>query len=179
MAKKEKPLSVISVRRRPGHPSEGLLRFGNVTIRCALGRSGVTAFKREGDGATPTAAMRLCYGYVKSRRISPIKSRLALRMIRADAGWCDAVYDRNYNRPVLLPYPASAESLLRDDCLYDVCLVLDWNLHCRKQACGSAIFFHVAKPGFPPTEGCIAVSQRDMARLLPLIDSRTVIKVER
>ena len=177
MAKKEKRLSVIAVRRRPGHPAEGLMRYGNVTVRCALGRSGVTAFKREGDGATPLAAMRLCYGYLKTRRNSPAGSRLALRAIRADDGWCDAVLDRNYNRPVRLPYPASAERLLRDDCLYDVCVVLDWNLRCRRQACGSAIFLHIAKPGYPPTQGCIAVSAQDMARLLPLISSKTVVRV--
>lgn len=179
MGKNSASRSIITVRARPGWPAQGLLRFGAVTIPCALGRSGITARKREGDGATPLAAMRLCSAVVKSRLGTPVRTRLPLRAVRATDGWCDAVFDRNYNRPVRLPYAAGAERMLRPDRLYDVCIVLDWNVSRRVQGRGSAIFLHVAKPGHAPTEGCVALAPRDMARLLPHLTARTVIRVVR
>jgi L,D-peptidoglycan transpeptidase YkuD (ErfK/YbiS/YcfS/YnhG family) len=91
--------------------------------------------------------------------------------------WCDAPEDASYNRPVRKPFAKSHEEMLRGDHLYDICLVMDWNISARKRYRGSAIFFHLAKPGYLPTEGCIAVHQRDMLRLLPLIGPETVVRV--
>ncbi len=90
-----------------------------------------------------------------------------MRASRVKDGWCDAPGNRNYNRLVRLPYRASHERMRRQDGLYDVCIVLDWNIRERRQGRGSAIFLHLARPGYAPTEGCIALSRRDMARLLP------------
>ncbi len=148
-------------------------------MRCALGKSGITAFKREGGGATPLARMRLVSGYVKSRLACPRPAGVPMAQIHRGLGWCDAVFDPNYNRPVRFPYRASAENMLRTDTLYDVCLVLDWNFRRRCQGRGSAIFFHLALPGYPPTHGCIAVSRRDMARLLPFLSTKTGVLVVR
>jgi L,D-peptidoglycan transpeptidase YkuD (ErfK/YbiS/YcfS/YnhG family) len=78
-----------------------------------------------------------------------------------------------------MPYGASHETMRRTDRLYDVCLVLDWNLLPRRRARGSAIFFHLARPGFTPTQGCVAVTQRVMLRLLPLLSARTMLTVRR
>jgi len=97
--------------------------------------------------------------------------------IRKDLGWCDAPLDANYNRPVRLPFSASHETMLREDRLYDVCVVLDWNIRPRRRGGGSAIFLHIAQPGMKPTEGCIAVSPRTMTRLLPLLSRRARIVV--
>jgi L,D-peptidoglycan transpeptidase YkuD (ErfK/YbiS/YcfS/YnhG family) len=94
-------------------------------------------------------------------------------------GWCDAASDRNYNRPVSLPYPAGAEAMRRADYLYDYCLVLDWNIVPRRRGAGSAIFLHLARPGFAPTEGCVAVTTQVMARLLPFLSNRSVLVVRR
>ncbi len=91
--------------------------------------------------------------------------------------WCDASADPNYNRPVRAPFKPSHERLKREDELYDICVVMDWNVRMRKRGCGSAIFFHIARPGFTPTEGCVAISSRDMRRLLPHLDRKTVLQV--
>ena len=88
------------------------------------------------------------------------------RPIRPDDGWCDAPYHPRYNRPVGLPFAASHERLWRDDPLYDLVVVLDFNIRPRRQGAGSAIFMHVAKPDFAPTAGCIALQQADLERLL-------------
>lgn len=176
--RKNRTIALLAVRSRPGKPAEGLLNVGGTVFRCALGRGGVRAVKREGDGATPLGRMRLLYGYFRRGRFGT-RSGLTLRPIDSHLGWCDAPADRNYNRPVRLPYPAGHERMERPDRLYDACIVLDYNIRPRLRGRGSAIFFHVAKPGFRPTEGCIAVSPRVMARLLPKLSRSTVLRVLR
>ncbi len=177
MQKKVGKTSTMIVRPRPGHPAEGILRYGQIVVHCALGRSGVSARKREADGATPVAAMKLCRGFVKRMTAASSRSRLALSQTRRLDGWCDTVFDRNYNRQVRLPYQGSAETMLRQDHLYDVCIVLDWNVRRRCQGRGSAIFFHLAHRDYRPTEGCVAVSPRDMMRLLPHLSEKTIIRI--
>src|SRR5262245_25555354 len=178
-AKLAKGRRLLIVRPRPGVATQGLMNIGNgIVFACALGRGGISAMKREGDGATPLAAMRLLSGYVRDRSFVR-GSRLPLDRITADLGWCEVPQDRNYNRPVRIPYGAGHETMLREDGLYDACIVLDWNIRPRRRGCGSAIFFHLARPGFQPTAGCVAVSRAVMARLLPLLSRRTVLVVRR
>ena len=99
------------------------------------------------------------------------------RALRAADGWCDDPADRHYNRPVRLPFAASHERLWREDHLYDVVVVLDYNLARPRPGAGSAIFLHIAKPEFAPTEGCIAVTPAAMRRLLATIGPGTVFDV--
>jgi L,D-peptidoglycan transpeptidase YkuD (ErfK/YbiS/YcfS/YnhG family) len=171
-------LRLLTVRARPGVPTQGLLNAGGVVFPCALGRSGITAAKREGDGATPLGAMRLLLGYIRERRFDR-RSQLPLQPIVPTLGWCEVPDDRNYNRPVAIPYAASHERMLRSDNLYDACIVLDWNIRPRRRGRGSAIFFHLAQRGFTPTQGCVAVTGTVMARLLPRLSRRTVLIVKR
>ena len=168
---------LATVRARPGNPRQGLLSIGGRVYPCALGRGGISALKREGDGATPMTTMRVVAGYWRSDRHRRPASPLAFRSIRTEDGWCDAPGDRNYNRPVRTPYSASHENMLRHDRLYDHVIVLDWNYGRRMRGRGSAIFLHVAKPGLQPTEGCIAVEPRSMRAILPLLTTRTVVRV--
>jgi L,D-peptidoglycan transpeptidase YkuD (ErfK/YbiS/YcfS/YnhG family) len=179
MAEHRRSRTIFGVRRRPGKPSEGILSLGGLNFRCSLGKGGISALKREGDGATPLARMRVLGGYCRTDGIVPRRTALPLAAIGPGLGWCDASSDRNYNRPVPLPYPASHERMRRNDRLYDICIVLDWNISPRRRNCGSAIFLHLARPGYLPTEGCIALSPRDMARLLPLIERGTELRVLR
>ncbi|RUM95586.1 L,D-transpeptidase [Pseudaminobacter arsenicus] len=172
-------LKVLTVRASPRDPCKGLLTAGNLVFACALGRGGISTNKREGDGATPLARMRILSGYFRRGHFSPRQARLAMTPIGPKLGWCEVPDDRNYNRPVRLPYAASHEHMLREDRLYDACLVLDWNISPRRRGRGSAIFFHLARPGFTPTQGCVAITARDMARLLPHLSRRTVLKVIR
>ena len=174
----------IVVRPRPGRPSQGILQWAGQAFPCALGRGGIRAVKRESDGATPLGSMRLLHGYFRAGPTRPLSaatlsSPLPFRAIRAEDGWCDAPGDRNYNRKVTLPYPASSETMRRADRLYDCVIVLDYNIRPRRRGMGSAIFFHIAREGFAPTEGCVAVSARVMARLLPHLSRRTVLVVSR
>jgi L,D-peptidoglycan transpeptidase YkuD (ErfK/YbiS/YcfS/YnhG family) len=175
-------LTTIEVRRKPGETARGVLIADGRTLPCALGRSGPSVFKREGDGATPAhAVMRPLWGLFRADRGLRPASKLALAPIAADQGWCDAPEHPSYNAPVRLPFAASHEVMRRADCLYDICIVLDWNMAPRGRARhrGSAILLHMAKPGFPPTAGCIALRRRDLEWLVARIDRNTRIVVAR
>ncbi|WP_026620121.1 L,D-peptidoglycan transpeptidase YkuD (ErfK/YbiS/YcfS/YnhG family) [Ensifer sp. WSM1721] len=169
--------SLIIVRTAPRNRTRALVRYDCRTEQAAIGRGGVTAFKREGDGATPRAAMRLIGGYVRRDRVSLPPTRLPLRTTRPDMLWCDAPRHASYNRPVKAPFVAGHERMMREDSLYDVCLVMDWNISRRRRNAGSAIFFHIVRPGYDPTEGCIAVSLPAMRRLIRQMRRGTIVKV--
>lgn len=174
---KKRGASTIVVRQAPGKRSRALVQLGPVTLPAAIGRSGRTAFKREGDGATPIAAMPVLYGFVRGDRVRSLPTALPMHRIRPDMLWCDQPEHPSYNRLVMAPFKPSHEEMKREDGLYDVCLVLDWNISSRKWNRGSAIFFHLIRPGYQPTAGCVAVKFRDMQRLLRFIRKGTVVKV--
>lgn len=159
----------IKLRRSPLDGSKAILSVGTLRLRAAIGRTSTTVFKREGDGATPVASMRILSAWRRGLAASSFRSPLSTRRIRADDGWCDASGHPAYNRPVRLPFPASTETMHRGDHLYDQVVVLDWNVASRRRGRGSAIFLHLARDGFKPTEGCVALNRADMARLAPLL----------
>lgn len=167
----------IAVRAAPGNRLKAMVRFGPLCFPAALGRGGITVFKREGDGATPRAAMAVVGGFRRSGLLAPDRAGVFLRRVGERDGWCDAPAHAAYNRPVRLPFSASHETLTRDDVLYDFGFVLDWNISSRRRGAGSAIFLHVARPGLPPTQGCVALKRRDMLRLMPFIKRGTIIRV--
>src|SRR5580700_2715181 len=151
-------LTRITVRSLPGNPSRGQVMAGGMVFACALGRGGIHADKREGDGVTPRGRYRALAAFWREDRLTRPRTRLALSAIRPASGWCDDAADRNYNRPVTLPYPASAETMRRADGLYDIVIDLDWNRGPIRKGKGSAIFLHIASESYAPTEGCIALS---------------------
>lgn len=177
-ARTARPPATIVVRRRPGRPSEGLAAFAGTVVPCALGRTGIRAGKREGDGATPRASLPLLAALWRADRLRRPRTALPLRAIRPDDGWCDAPADGRYNSPVRLPFPASHEELRRADGLYDVLVVLDFNLRPRRAGGGSAIFLHCARDGLAATAGCVAFPRAVLLRLLARLPARARLRVE-
>jgi L,D-peptidoglycan transpeptidase YkuD (ErfK/YbiS/YcfS/YnhG family) len=151
--------------------------IGSLNVPCAVGRSGVKALKREGDGATPAGRYQARFGYIRRDRIMHPHTGLPLRPLKPRDGWCDAPSDRNYNRRVAIPYPASAERLWRDDRLYDIIIVLSYNERPRVRGRGSAVFMHVAREGLAPTEGCVALRRADLKRVLALLGRRATVPI--
>jgi L,D-peptidoglycan transpeptidase YkuD (ErfK/YbiS/YcfS/YnhG family) len=158
--------------------TRGWIRAGSVLMPCALGRGGRSWRKREGDGATPSGTWLARQVLYRADRSPRPRTGLPTRPLRPDDGWCDAVADRNYNRHVRHPYPASAERLWRSDGVYDVIIVLDHNTRPRVRGAGSAIFIHLARQNFTPTEGCIALARRDLMLLLSRMGPRTRISID-
>jgi L,D-peptidoglycan transpeptidase YkuD (ErfK/YbiS/YcfS/YnhG family) len=167
----------IVVRRAPGNPREGRLVLAHGVRRVALGRGGVAALKREGDGATPLGRFPIRQALYRADRMARPRTAFPLRAIRAGDGWCEDPSDRNYNKLVQLLPNSGADRLTRDDHLYDLILVLGHNDRPRIKGRGSAIFVHLARPGYAPTAGCIALSRHDLLMLLAQVKPGSVIVV--
>jgi len=152
-------------------------QFGTQRCRCAFGPAGLTRTKREGDGATPIGAWPCRLLYYRPDRLVPPPTGLRRVALTPEDGWCDAPDDERYNRPVTLPYPASAEALWRTERVYDLIVPLGYNDAPVVPGLGSAIFLHLARPGYPPTGGCVALALEDLLAFLALADagSRIVI----
>ncbi len=160
----------------------GTLSIGGLSFPCALGRSGIVpqAHKGEGDGATPAGRWPLRRLLYRADRLPPPSTALALAPITVSDGWCDAPHDSAYNQPVSLPYGASAETLWRDDALYDLIIVLGHNDDPVVTGKGSAIFFHLAtkkENRLAPTEGCIALPLDALQKVLALCSPHTVMEI--
>lgn len=167
-------LHVLAINDRA---TTGLLRAGEIVVPCSLGRSGRTTLKREGDGASPKGEWTLRRLFYRADRMLPPVSGLTAQPIRDYDGWCETVGDRNYNRLVRIPYATSHEFMKRDDDLYDIVVELSHNERPRVQAHGSAVFFHLRRPGGGPTAGCIALSLRDMLTVLRFCGPETRIVI--
>lgn len=140
--------------------------LGTLRLRCALGAAGVTGVKREGDKATPAGRFPLRRVLYRPDRLAAPQTALPVAPIRPQDGWCDAPGDPRYNEPVTLPYAASHERLWRDDRLYDIVVILGYNDAPPIAGKGSAIFLHVARPDYAPTEGCVALALADLEAVL-------------
>ncbi|HZT17795.1 MAG TPA: L,D-transpeptidase family protein [Dongiaceae bacterium] len=144
----------------------GEARWGERRWRAALGPTGIAAVKREGDGATPAGRFPMRRLLYRPDRLAPPATGLAALPLSMEDGWCDDPGDPFYNRPVRLPYRASHERLWRDDSLYDLIVVLGHNDDPVRPGAGSAVFLHVASPGYAPTQGCVALARADLLELL-------------
>jgi L,D-peptidoglycan transpeptidase YkuD (ErfK/YbiS/YcfS/YnhG family) len=170
-------LDTIRVRARPGDPSRGWLVAGPLALPVALGRTGIKANKREGDGGTPRGRFRPRRLWWRADRSVRPSTLLPVRRIRPHDGWCEDPTDRAYNRPITVPEGSPADRLWRPDRLYDFIIELDHNTRPRIAGRGSAVFVHVARPGFAPTAGCVALKADALRRLLSRLGPRTRIDI--
>ena len=156
---------------------KGFLRVGQSLFPCALGRAGIVAAKREGDGGTPRAAMALRRVFFRAERLPRPRTLLPVRAVTDRDAWCDDLADRRYNRLIDRPPGEAEERLAREDQLYDVIVELGWNDAPVRKGRGSAIFWHLARPGFTPTAGCVAVAGNVFAKVLPRLSRHCVLVV--
>jgi L,D-peptidoglycan transpeptidase YkuD (ErfK/YbiS/YcfS/YnhG family) len=156
---------------------DGRLHWSRGSAVAAVGRAGVKADKREGDGATPAGTYPLVSVLYRKDRVAPPTSHLPVRPLAPNDGWVDAPSDARYNRFVELPYPASAEEMWREDELYDVLIVIGYNMEPVIPGAGSAIFLHVATPDFAPTAGCVAITKEVLLGLIALLGPGSTITI--
>ena len=147
-------------------PHGRLLTAAGMVFRVALGRGGVRADKQEGDGATPVGLMPLRRVMYRADRIRAPDCAVPTEPIAPEDAWCDESDRPEYNRMIRLPYDGHYEELWRQDGLYDLIGVLGWNDSPVQRRRGSAIFLHVARSGYAPTDGCIALGLDDLRQLL-------------
>jgi L,D-peptidoglycan transpeptidase YkuD (ErfK/YbiS/YcfS/YnhG family) len=170
-------MATLKVKMKPGHPTRGWLVAGHLAIPVALGRGGIKANKREGDGGTPRGTFRLKRLWWRADRMPRPQTGLPVRRIRPDDGWCEDPQDRRYNRPVRVPENSGADRLWRTDHLYDLIIEISHNTRPRVAGRGSAVFIHVARPQYAATAGCIALEVRTLHRLLTRLGPRTRISI--
>jgi L,D-peptidoglycan transpeptidase YkuD (ErfK/YbiS/YcfS/YnhG family) len=166
---------VIVVNRAPGRQTEARVLLAHGVKRAALGRSGTSVLKREGDGATPFGRFPIRQVLYRAGRVPRPRTALPVRAIRDSDAWCEDPADRNYNRLFKLASGSNADRLSRADHLYDLILVLGHNDRPRVRGRGSAIFVHLPREGYAPTAGCIALSYRDLMALLAQLRRGTKI----
>jgi len=171
-------LRQLTVRRRPAQPSRGWLLAGALAVPIALGRGSIKANKREGDGATPRGRFRLKRLWWRADRHPRPVTRLQARRIKSNDGWCEDPLHRRYNQRISVPKGSKADRLARQDELYDFIVELDHNTRPRVAGRGSAVFIHVARPGFAPTAGCVALTMPALRRLLARVGPHTRVLIE-
>jgi len=158
-------------------PQRGTLRYGARLWPCVLGRSGIIAHKQEGDGGTPVGRFPFRRVLYRADHLPAPVTVLPVAVIADDDGWCDAPADSAYNEPVKLPYGASAETMHRDDALYDVVVIIGHNDDPVVPNAGSAIFMHVAPDNGAPTAGCVALARDDLLSVLAALRPGATIEI--
>ena len=153
----------------------GYLKYKDFKFKCALGRAGVGKKKIEGDNITPKGTFGIVKIYYRSDRIKKISSKYKLIKIIKTMGWCDDPKSRKYNQPIKLPNKYSHEILYRRDDIYDLILVLNYNMKPTIKNKGSAIFINVTKKNYKKTAGCIALKKADLLYLVKEIKINTKV----
>jgi L,D-peptidoglycan transpeptidase YkuD (ErfK/YbiS/YcfS/YnhG family) len=156
----------VTVRAAAGQRTRGWLTAGGQTIKVAIGRGGIRANKREGDGATPKGTFRPLRLWWRADRHPRPATFLPVRAIAPEDAWCEDPSDRRYNRPTRLSSKQGGDRLWRDDHLYDFIIEIDHNTRPRIAGRGSAVFLHIARNDFSPTAGCVAMTKGAMLRLV-------------
>ena len=169
--------SLIRVRRGAAGTSRGVLLVGPHTLPVVLGRGGIAANKREGDGTTPRGRFWLIRLWWRPDRRPRPRSALPVRRIDRALAWCEDSADRRYNRPFRRSANEPGDRLWRDDYLYDLVIEISHNTRPRIAGRGSAVFVHVARPDRSATAGCVALNASDLRRLLGRLGPRTRIEI--
>jgi len=172
---RDRPLSAITVRAAAGDPCRGWLSADGWTVPVALGRGGVLANKREGDGGTPRGTFHPLRLWWRADRHQRPQTLLPARPIRPEDAWCEDPRDRHYNQAVRLGHNQAGDRLTREDHLYDFIVEIDHNAAPRVSGRGSAVFLHLARTNFSPTAGCVSMTKSSMLRLLRRMSPRTRI----
>ena len=156
--------------------SENLL-FKNLKFRCSLGKNGVTKNKVEGDKCTPSGIYRLKQVFYRADRIKKITTNLKKIIIKKNMGWCDDSSSKKYNQLIKIPNKFSHEKLYRKDHIYDIIVVLNYNMNPVIKNKGSAIFMHIAKKNYSKTLGCIGLKKNDLLEILNKVKKNNKIKI--
>ena len=155
----------------------GYLKFKNFKFRCALGKNGIKRKVKEGDNITPVGIFKITKIYYRQDKIKKVKTSIKKIKIKKNMGWCNDPQSNSYNQQIKLPSKFSCEKLYRNDRVYDLLAVLNYNINPVIKNKGSAIFIHIAKNNYKPTAGCVALKKLDLLKLLQTIKKNTKVKI--
>ena len=160
--------------------NKNYLTYNKLKVKCAIGKKGIGYKKKEGDLLTPKGEFKIKYILYRRDRLK-ILTKLKKRVIKKDMGWCDDPKSKNYNKLIKLPFNYHHEKLYRKENIYDIILVLNYNMNPIIRNKGSAIFIHVAKKNFKKTEGCVAIKKKDLLKIVKEIkqNSKIIISLQK
>ena len=153
------------------------LTYNDYKVKCSVGKRGIGFKKKEGDLITPKGIFKIKNVFYRKDRLKKLKTSLKKSAIQKKMGWCDDPKSKRYNQLIYYPFRYNSEKLYRKDNIYDIIVVLDFNMRPIIKNKGSAIFLHVAKKNISTTKGCIAIKKNELKKLLGLINSRTRLSV--
>ena len=155
----------------------GFIKYKNLKFRCALGKAGISKKKMEGDNITPKGSYKIVSIYYRKDRIKKISSKFSLIKITKKMAWCDDPNSKNYNQPITLPTKYNCEKFFIKDNVYDLILVLNYNMNPTIKNKGSAIFIHIAKRNYKKTAGCIALKKKHLIQLVKEVKKKTTVTI--
>jgi L,D-peptidoglycan transpeptidase YkuD (ErfK/YbiS/YcfS/YnhG family) len=155
----------------------GYIEYKNFEFKCALGKNGIKKKIKEGDNITPKGTFKIKTIYYRKDKVKKILTSIKIEKIKKNMGWCDDPRSAAYNKLINLPNKYSYERLYRKDNIYDLIIVLNYNMRPVIKNKGSAIFIHVANNNYNPTRGCVALSKVDLLKILNNINKRTKVKI--
>ena len=153
----------------------GYLKYKDFKFKCALGKAGIGNKKIEGDKITPRGTFDIIKIYYRSDRVKKISSKFKLIKISKNIGWCDDPNSKSYNQLIKLPTKYTHEKLYRKDNVYDLLIVLNYNMCPIIKNKGSAIFIHIARQNYQKTSGCIAIKKVHLIKLIKTIKKNTKV----
>ena len=154
------------------------LTYNNYKAKCVVGKRGIGNKRKEGDLITPKGKYKIKYILYRKDRINKIQSKIKKIAIRKNMGWCDDPKSKNYNKLIKLPSKYNHEKLYKKENIYDIILVLDYNMNPIIKNKGSAIFIHVAKKNYKKTEGCVALKKSHLLKIIKVLKKNTTVMIE-
>ena len=156
--------------------NKNYLTYNKLKIKCAIGKKGIGHKRKEGDLITPRGQFKIEYILYRKDRVK-ILTKLKKKVIKKNMGWCDDPKSIHYNKLIKLPFAHKHEKLYKKENIYDIILVLNYNMKPIKKNRGSAIFVHVSKNDYKKTEGCVAIKKIHLIKLLKEINPNTKVKI--
>ena len=153
------------------------LSFKNYRVKCSVGKRGIGYKKKEGDLLTPIGKYKIKYVLYRKDRVKKVQSKVKKIVIKKNMGWCDDQNSKLYNKLIKLPSTFSYEKLYRKENVYDIILVLNYNMKPVIKHKGSAIFIHVSKSNYKKTEGCVALKKTHLLKILKDLKKNTLVKI--
>ena len=154
------------------------LTYSKYKVKCAVGKRGIGLKKKEGDLITPIGQYKIKYILFRKDRIKKVQSKIRKIEIKKNMGWCDDSRSKEYNKLIKLPFNYSHEKLYKKENIYDIILVLNYNMNPYKKKKGSAIFIHVASKSYKKTKGCVAIKKKELLKIIKEIKKNTKVKIE-
>jgi len=155
--------------------NKNTLIIGDFTLKCCVGKNGVTSHKKEGDYSTPRGLFKLKKLYYRNDRVGSPKCKIKKKIITKNLGWCDDSAHKKYNEEIKVFNKKTREKFYRIDNKYDYIITINHNEK-KVPFKGSAIFLHLTE-NYKPTAGCIALKKKNFEILLKLIDQNTKIRI--